>query len=349
LRAASPRYRAATVAVGSGVLGLAVAVLGARLLLGTSLPLSNGRPSLLVAVALLLLVGSALKVLAWRRLFASGERPHPLALVAANAGASTFGFVLPARLTDLLRIAIVRRSPKCPAGVRSLCLSLVMLGLIDGAALAPVALAAAAFPGHAVGMRAVLAFVAGAGVASAALVVLLPRLAASGRLLRCRAGRWLRPRTSSFRNTSVTVGLLSLCWLVRVGAVMILLGALGVGYSFSLAVLFLCAGKAAGALPGGQAGAGGAVLIASGVGGATAIDVAVSGQALAVLCGLAMLLVTALWLIVVRLPDAGRLAFLAPRFAGAKGPTRARRGARGERAPAGPSGFLARSGGFARG
>jgi hypothetical protein len=315
MHGAGPRRRAAAVAVGSGVLAAAAAVFGARTFVGTSLPLSNGRPSLLAAVGLLLLVGFALKVLAWRRLFVAEERPHALVLVAANAGASTFGFVLPARLADLLRIAIVRRSHGCPAGVRSVCLSLVMLGLIDGAALAPVALAAAAFSGHAVGMRAGLAFVAGAGVASAALVVVLPRLAASRRLLRCRAGRWLSPRTSSFRNTSVTVGLLSLCWLVRVGAVMILLGALGVGYSFSLAVLFLCAGKAAGALPGGQAGAGGAVLIASGVGGATAVDVAVSGQALAILCGLAMLVVTALWLIIVRLPGEGRLALLTPRLA----------------------------------
>ena len=83
-----------------------------------SVPLSNGRPSLLVAVGMLLLVGYALKIIAWRRLFAVGERPHPLALVAANAGASILGVVLPGRLADLLRIAIVRRSPSCPAGVR---------------------------------------------------------------------------------------------------------------------------------------------------------------------------------------------------------------------------------------
>jgi lysylphosphatidylglycerol synthase-like protein len=300
MRGACPRRGAAAVAVGAGVFVLAF--LGARQFVGTAVPLTNGRPSLLAAAALLLLVGFVLKVLAWRRLFTVAERPHHLALVAANAGASTFGFFLPARLADLLRIAIVRRSPGCPAGVRSLCLSLVVLGLIDGAALAPIALAASAFPGHAVGMRAALAFVAVVGVASAALVLVLPRLAASGRLLRSRAGRWLSPRTSSFRNTSVIVGLLALCWIARVGAVVILLGALGVGYSFSLAVLFLCAAKAAGALPGGQAGAGGAVLIASGVGGSTAIDVAVSGQALTTLCGLAVLLVTALWLIVVRLP-----------------------------------------------
>jgi hypothetical protein len=260
-----------------------------------------------VLSGLLLLGGYALKVLAWRRLFTVEERPHPVALVTASAGASILGLVLPGRLADLLRVAIVRRSPRCPAGVRSLCLSLVLLGLIDSVALAPFALTAAAFPGHTVGMRAGLALVAGSGIAAAALIVVLPRLAAR-KLVRYRAGRWLNPRTVSPRNASVIAALLFACWLARAGAIMVLLGALGVGFSFPLAVLFLCAGKAAGALPGGQAGAGGAVLIASGVGGAKALDVAVSGQALAMVCGFAMLLFAALWLIAVRLVSAGRLA-----------------------------------------
>jgi hypothetical protein len=289
-----------TIAVGVGVFALAAAVLAARPLAGTSVPLSNGPPSLLAAVCGLLLVGYALKVLAWRRLFAVEERPHPVALVTASAGASILGLVLPGRLADVLRVAIVRRSPRCPAGVRALCLSLIMLGLIDTVALAPFALAAAAFPGHTVGLRAGLALVAGSGILAAALIVVLPRLAAKT-LVRYRAGRWLSPRTVSPRNASVIAALLFACWLARAAAAMVLLGALGVGFSFPLAVLFLCAGKAAGALPGGQAGAGGAVLIASGVGGARAIDVAVSGQALATLCGVAMLLFVGLWLIGARL------------------------------------------------
>lgn len=271
------------------------------------MPFSHGAPSLLLAVCCLLLVGYALKVVAWRRLFTVEERPHPLALVAANAGASIFGLVLPGRVADVLRIAIVRRAPRCPAGVRSLCLSLVMLGLIDSAALAPFALAAAASPGNPMGARAGLAFIAAGGIAAAAIIVVLPAVAANRRLVRFRVGRWLSPRTCSRRNALVITALLAACWFARAAAVMLLLGALGVGFSFSLAVLFLCAGKAAGALPGGQAGAGGAVLIASGVGGAKALDVAASGQALAILCGVAMLLFAALWLIAVRYVNAPAL------------------------------------------
>ena len=94
-----------------------------------------------MAAAVLFLVAYTLKVCAWRRLFAADERPHPLALAAANGGAAVMGLALPGRLDDALRIAIVRRYPGCPAGVRSLCLSLAMLGLIDSAALAPLAFA----------------------------------------------------------------------------------------------------------------------------------------------------------------------------------------------------------------
>ena len=43
--------------------------------------------------------------------------------------------------------------------MRALCLSLVLLGLVDSAALAPLAIAAAAFPGHA-GLRVGLGVVA---------------------------------------------------------------------------------------------------------------------------------------------------------------------------------------------
>ena len=67
------------------------------------------------------------------------------------------------------------------------------------------------------------------------------------------------------------------CWLVRGVACFILLGTLGLSYSFPLALLFLCAGAAAAALPIGpagaatQAGAGTAALAASGVGASQAL------------------------------------------------------------------------------
>ena len=288
------------VAVGSGVLLLAVAVLAARRFTATSWPLARGNPGLLAAVGCLSLVGYAFKAYGWRRLFAADERPHPLALAAANGGASVSGLALPGRFDDLVRVILVRRYPGSRACVRSLCLSLFMLGLIDCAALTPLA-ATAALLGNETGLRAGLALVAGAGVAAAVLVLALPHLARGRHLLRFRLGRWLSPRTTSLRDASQAWVLVSGGWIARAMGLFLLLGALGIGFSFPLALLFLCASSTAAALPFGpggaatQAGAGAAVLIASGVGASHAVEVAIASQALGVLCGGSILLSAAIW------------------------------------------------------
>jgi len=287
--------------LGSGAVMLVLAFLAVRHFATTSWPLSHGRPGLLVAAGLLLLLAQALKAFGWARLFTNRERPSPLALVAGNGGAALIGVVLPGRFDDAMRIAVVRRYPGCPAGLRAISLSLVMLGLIDSAALAPLAAVAVAFPGAGIAARAALALVAAAGVAAAAVIVALPRLSGSERSLRFRLGRWLSPRTTSlYRATQAWMFVLG-CWLVRGVAFFILLGTLGLGYSFPLALLFLCAGAAAAALPIGpagaatQAGAGTAALAASGVGTSQALAASVSVGALGVFSGAAVLLFAFAW------------------------------------------------------
>jgi hypothetical protein len=285
----------------SGALSLGLAFLAVRHFATTSWPLSGGQPGVLVAAAILLLIAQAFKAFGWGRLFTPRERPTPLALAAGNGGAALIGVVLPGRFDDAMRIAVVRRYPGCPAGVRALCLSLVMVGLLDSVALAPLALVAAAFPGAGIGIRIGLIVVAAAGVASAALIIALPRLAASERSLRFRVGRWLSPRTTSMRRLSEAWALVSVCWLLRAVAVYLLLGTLGVGYSFPLALLFLCAGAAASAIPIGlagtatQVGAGAATLIATGVAGAQALAVSLAAGGLGVLTGTAVLLAAIAW------------------------------------------------------
>jgi uncharacterized membrane protein YbhN (UPF0104 family) len=276
-------------------------LLAARHFATTSWPLASGNPGVLVAAGVLLLVAQTLKAYGWGRLFTPEERPKTLALAAGNGGAALIGVALPGRFDDAMRVAVVRRYPGCPAGVRTLCLSLVMLGLIDSVALAPLAFAAVFFPGAGWAVRAALVVVAVAGVAAAALILALPRLAASRRALRFRLGRWLSPRTTSRRAASEAWALVSACWLVRAVALFLLLGTLGVGFSFPLALLFLCAGAAAAALPIGpagaatQVGAGGAALIASGIGASKAVSVAISVGALGIFSGAAIFLFAALW------------------------------------------------------
>jgi hypothetical protein len=288
-------------AVGYGGVAIALAVVAARHFATTSWPLSSGDPGLLVAAGLLLLLAQALKAFGWARLFRSEERPTALALAAGNGGAALVGVVLPGRFDDAMRIAVVRRYPRCPAGVRALALSLVMLGLIDSAALAPLAVVGVVFPGAGIAVRAGLGVVAVGGVAAAAVIVALPRLAASRRALRFRLGRWLSPRTTSLRRASEAWSLVSACWLVRAVALFLLLGTLGIGFSFPLALLFLCAGAAAAALPIGpagaatQVGAGATALIASGFGASQSLAVALTVGALGVLSGAAILLFAVAW------------------------------------------------------
>jgi len=283
-----------TLAAGSGALVLGGSILAARRFADTPWPLSRGNPGLLAAAGLLFILAYALKIWAWRRLFAADERPQAVALAAATGGASLAGLALPGRCTDVVRIAIVRRSQGCPAGVRTLCLSLVVLGLIEIAALAPLALALAVLPGRSTAVRGGLALLAGVGLVAAGLVAVLPRLAVRGRVGRARLGRWLGPRTTSLRAASAAWAVVFASWLVRSFALVLLLGALGVGFSFALAVLYLAAGVAAGMVPGPagatKAGAGAAALMASGVGAAQALDVALAGQALGMLCAVAILL-----------------------------------------------------------
>jgi len=290
-----------SVCVGYGAVATALAVLTARHFASAGWPLAAGRPGLLAAAGVLLLLAQALKALGWSRLFGPDERPSPLALAAGKGGAALIGVILPGRFDDAMRVAVVRRYPRCPAGIRVLCLSLVMLGLVDSVALAPLALVAAILPGVNPGMRAALAVVAAAGAAAAVLIVALPLLATTRRFLRYRLGRWLGPRATPRGLAAQAWALVSACWLIRALACFLLLGGLGVGFSIPLALLFLCAGAAAAALPIGpagaatQIGAGAAALIASGIGASQALAVAVSVGALGVLSGAAVLLAAIAW------------------------------------------------------
>src|SRR6185437_15870211 len=210
---ASPSIRRGL--VGGSILGTtALAVLAARHFARTPWPLSGAQPGLVVAAGLLLLLAQALKALGWGRLFRRAERPSTLALAAGNGGAALVGVVLPGRFDDVTRVAVVRRYPGCPAGVRVLCLSLVMLGLLDSVALAPLALAGAVIPGTGIAARAGLGVVAAGGLAATALIVALPRLSRTKAVLRFRLGRWVKPRTTSLRTASQALALVGGCWVV---------------------------------------------------------------------------------------------------------------------------------------
>ena len=107
----------------------------------------------------------------------------------------------------------------------------------------------------------------------------------------------MRPARDAWKATVFVL----FSWLIRAAALLLLLGALGFGLSFPLALLFLCAAAASGALPvapagaATQAGAGAAVLVAGGLSTTQAIAFAVAAQVLVILAGAAVCLFALAW------------------------------------------------------
>ena len=295
----SPRARLAT-KVGFTAFAVCMTGLAAWKFSSAGWPFAHGHPLLIAGAGLLFLLAYPVKAWGWRRLFAPGERPHTSALAAAGGAASVTGLALPGRFDDVVRVAVVRRYPNCPAGVRAVVFSLFALGLIDAIALTPLASTAAALT-HSTAVRIALALVAAAGLGAAFVLLILPRVMACGRLIRFRLARWLHARSPCARETAKAAALVHVSWLVRVVGVFLLLGGLGLGLSLPLAMLFLCAGAASAALPVGpagaatQAGGGAVILVASGVTASAALDFALATQALAVMAGAAVILTTLLW------------------------------------------------------
>jgi uncharacterized membrane protein YbhN (UPF0104 family) len=301
VRAARSRRGKTAIALVSAALAAGALLVAIRHFLAEGWPLRGGDPAIIATVGALFLIAYGLKALGWARLFRPGERPTPLALAAAGGGASIMGLALPGRFDEAIRVVIVRRYPPCPACVKTVCFTLVTLGLLDAVALSPLATASAAFPDLSPAVRVGFAIVGAGGIGAAAIVLLLPRMTRSARLVRLRLVRWLVPRAAPLRQASQAWGFVLGSWLVRVVALVLLLHTLGIGFSIPLAIMFVCAGAASAAIPFGpagaatQVGAGTTLLVVSGVEVSHALGFALAAQALMILAGAAVFLFAVVW------------------------------------------------------
>jgi len=292
----------------NGAFGLAlvaVAVLSVRHFVGGGWPIRHADPVLATGSALLFLAAYAFKAWGWQRLFHAHERPAAGALACAGGAACVGGIALPGRVDDAIRIAVVKRFPGTKVGLGTLGLSLLVVGMLDNAALTPMSAVAAAGSNHWM-TRAGFAVVALAGVAAGGVVAFLPRLAALPRVRRYRVGRWLAEHTHCTREAWAAWLLVSISWSLRGVAVFLLLQALAMPGSFVLALAFLVASAASAALPiapagaATQAGAGAAILALSGVHTSDAIAFSVAAQGLVILSGAAVIVAVAGWQLVQR-------------------------------------------------
>jgi len=296
------RSRKVRIAVNAVIVagGLTAAALATRHFLHAGWPLSKADPLLLSAAGVLFVGAYAFKAWGWQRLFAPHERPQALTLAAAGGAASLGGVALPGRFDEVIRIAVVRRLPGKTAGLGAICLTIIVVGLLDSAALTPAASVAAAASERG-SVQLGFALVAAAGLAAALVVFFLPRLARVGWIARFKLGQWLQQHCACRRSAWQAWLLISVSWALRAVAVFVLLDALAVGASFPLALAFLCASAASAALPiapvgaATQAGAGAAILIVSGVPKADAVAFSVAAQGLIIVAGAAVCASAAIW------------------------------------------------------
>lgn len=270
-------------------LALIVAAFVARHFAESGWPIRQANPGLLALAGGLFFAAYGAKAFGWQRLFHVDARPRVLTLAAAGGAAAVGGIALPGRVDELIRIAIVRRGHTVSIG--TIVLSLFVLGLIDTVALMPLASVAAALVSTSALLRAGLGVVAFCGIGAAAVVVLLPRFAGVVRLQRFRVVHWLAEHATCPRDAAKAAVLVTASWSLRAVATFVLLQALGVHSDFALALAFLCAGAASAVLPvapagaATQAGAGAAILIASGVPAGEAIAFSIAAQALVIASG----------------------------------------------------------------
>jgi uncharacterized membrane protein YbhN (UPF0104 family) len=280
---------------------LAVAGLVARHYARAGWPLHRANVGLVVLAALIFLAAYAVKAWGWQRLFSHGDRPAVLTLAAAGGAASVGGIALPGRCDDVIRLAVVRRCRRRRASIGAAVLSIFLLGLLDSAALAPLAYVTA-FVAHVDGwLRLGLFVVAAAGVAAAAIVLSLRRLACHRLIAGFRFARFVGEHATGRREAVQAWLAVAASWALRALAVFVLLAALGLGTDFALALAFVCASSVSAVLPVApagaavQAGAGGAILAASGIRTEDALAFGVAAQALLIAAGAAFVLALGAW------------------------------------------------------
>ena len=256
----------------------------------------------LVAVAAVVMLGAYLaKAWGWQRLFSQDERPAVLTLAAAGGAASVGGIALPGRCDDVLRVAVVRRCRRSHASFGAVALSLFLLALLDSAALSPLAGVAIGVAHVGGWLHAGLIVIVVAGVLAASLVFALPRLVHHRLISRFRVGRWIGANSTPPREAAWAWAAVAVSWTLRTVAVFVLLAALGFGNDFALALAFVCAASASAVLPVApagaamQAGAGAAILVASGIHAEEAIAFGLAAQALLMAVGATFVLALGAW------------------------------------------------------
>jgi uncharacterized membrane protein YbhN (UPF0104 family) len=249
----STRYGWRRIVTGIAFCALSIAAffLVARRLTSASWPLEEANFALVLAASGAYLASFGFRALGWQRVFPALERPDCARCLAACGAAAASGTVLPFRLDYLVKIAMLDRLRGVVLGLDTIVLSLVTLGMVDAAAMLPLALFAISTSGAL--FLAPLTVVVLFCISCVLLLVFGRRLATLRFLRRWRrisvVARRVGESSSVTRSTVAAGGLLLGCWTSRAFGSVLLLMALGAGFSPTFALVVLCLAAAASILP----------------------------------------------------------------------------------------------------
>jgi uncharacterized membrane protein YbhN (UPF0104 family) len=233
------------------LLSLGACVLVARRLSEASWPLEGAQLPLVLLAGGAYLVSFGFRGLGWQQLFPGRERPDGARCLAACGAAAASGLVLPFRLDYVVKIFILRRLAGVRLGLDTIAISIVALGMLDAVAMLPLAVFALATSGPV--LRAPLIAVVLFSIGCLGILALgqhVTRLPLFGRWDRLHAAyRRTADTTRPSRPTSIAGLLLLGCWTSRALGSTLLLSALGVGFSPTLALVVLCVSAATSILP----------------------------------------------------------------------------------------------------
>jgi hypothetical protein len=233
------------------VLSLGACVLVARRLSEESWPLQGAHLPLVLLAAAAYLASFGFRAFGWHLLFSSRERPDGARCLAACGAAAASGVVLPFRLDYVVKISTLRLLGGVRLGLETIAISIIALGMVDAITMLPLAISALAMSGPV--LRAPLIVVVLFCIGCLGILALgqrVTRLPLVGRSERLHAVYRRTADTTHLSWSTFIAGLLLLgCWTTRALGSTLLLSALGVGFSPTLALVVLCMSGATSILP----------------------------------------------------------------------------------------------------
>jgi len=271
----------------------ACALLGKRFT-HTSWPLQRAHMDLVGGAVACYFLSYIFRALGWQKLFPATARPDRARCLAACGAAAASGVVLPFRLDYLVKIGTLTRMRGVKLGLEAIALSIISLGLVDAVAFLPLSISATAASSSSFRWPLLLVVLFGIGscgiLVAGQHLVRIPFIANRARLKTLARRAADHPRSTT-REAVIAWFFLLGCWTSRALGSTLLLAALGVGFSPTLALVVLCLSAAASLIPiasGGavaNVGATAAVLLALGVHSEQAINFGLASGIL--LCGTA--------------------------------------------------------------